>query len=359
MSSREGAHRSAVLLSIVVLTGCASTEGDGRSAASNMERLALSAPEIIGRTSSPDGVVPLDGHRVIVADPRERAVLLLGPGPEDRTVLGHEGRGPREYVLPQAAVPVGTDSILILDLALRRFLPVRLPSLAVGEATSLPDTLWNAKPIGTDRSGRIFFEKDVDLRGRTRIGPGDSSSVFRWDPATAVVVELVRLDATDRQQQASTVATSSGTTTIRMFVPEPFSRSDEWGVLPDGRLLIVRATPFAIEVVDTTGTVERRWSPPGFEASMSNRSETPGPVAIDRSMRVSPDGIAWLGLHGRAESDSTTFLVLGPNADILGMVVLPVRQQLIALGQGYAVIGEKDQDDLSVISVIQVDYRSP
>jgi hypothetical protein len=79
-------------------------------------------------------------------------------------------------------------------------------------------------------------------------GIPDSANIVRYDPAT----KQSEVIGTIPTGMTGTVSGSAGSTTVRMRA-KPLAATDAWVALPDGRVAIVRANPYRVDIVSGRG----------------------------------------------------------------------------------------------------------
>jgi len=221
----------------------------------------------------------------------------------------------------------------------------------------------------------------------------DTVPIVRWDPA------LKRVDTVAWVPSGLTTSVSGGANrtafTMRM---NPYSKADAWGVLPDGRVAIVRAEPYRVDIVEAPGrlrqgtavaytpvkigaaerdafrkgqsaggsggavmTMRVTGSPTsgGGSAPSSNTTVargTPGAVADAdfppvmpafpaRGVRTTPEGEIWV-LRNRAASDKTpTYDIFDGTGKLVGKATLKPNSAIVGFGAGTAYVARQDPED--------------
>jgi streptogramin lyase len=201
-------------------------------------------------------VRPLDGGRVMVADPLGGVLAVLDLAAGTMEPVGREGGGPGEWRQPDAVYPLPDGRTLLVDLGNAR-LTVLGADGAAGETYPMalttgdgPGGLEILVPGGTDAAGRVYFLS----RARPGARPGeDSSRVKVWEPGSGATTALAAL-----RPPAVTVTTSGGADDRRVSMRAvPLALADDWVVAPDGRVAVVRAEPYRVEWVSHDGAVTR------------------------------------------------------------------------------------------------------
>lgn len=228
--------------------------------AQQAREVTLGAPAAVhpGEFSMITGLRELRDGSVLVSDPIETRLIRLDPTLRRETPLGRVGPGPGEYRQPDGLWPLPADSTLLVDLGNNR-LTVITPEGRLGESRVLAEPSPNGRgltlmmPNGVDRRGRVYFRGGL---------PGqDSLPVMRLDRATgqSARVAMLRGPSVNRQE-------SGGANNRREVTgPVPLAPSDGWAASPAGRVFVVRAADYRVEVTQPDGSITRgapvRWSP--------------------------------------------------------------------------------------------------
>lgn len=228
----------------------------------------------------------LSDGRVLVNDIQRFRVLLYDKALKTFTpALDSSGTsgalGTSGISIPSAhLIAMPADSTMYLDIASRSLLTID-PTGKVAHVSALPRpqdilTLAVGYIYGTptlDAQGRLVYQGTPPNQNRallelnrkmqtekTATGAGaiDSAPIVRADFETRKVDTLTTVKIV--QQYASVVVTRDdrGNLTQRLTV-NPTQSADEWGLLPDGTIAILRAHDYHMEWVSPDGT--RRTSP--------------------------------------------------------------------------------------------------
>lgn len=327
------------------------------------------------------GLRELPDGRVLVTDRLEEQLGVADFAAGTFTVIGRPGRGPLEYHLPTALVPMAGDSTLLTDegnsrlvvvspqLRIVRSFVLRLPGIGVPLGARAVDSL-----------GRFYLQIPgwiSDARSR-----GDSVWLVRYDP---------------RRERVDTLAFIKGTTSPpqrsgrQLGIPfVPFSPQDAWTATLDGRVAIVHASDYHVQWRAPAGAVvdgppvraervvvtaadriafTRRFlanSPMGGRDPNGGMSAAPAELLADATVReiasyntfaremgaftgaapiVAPDGGILVERSGHVGAPSTwdAFDRAGRHVRRL---VLPAGRRLLGVGRGAAYLVAVDEDGL-------------
>lgn len=211
---------------------------------------------------------PLSDGRVLVNDPGSRRVLLFDAKLETATIVADSmGAGGNTYTGRLGLIPHRADSTLLVDPQSLSML-VLDPMGKVARVMSVPsaqDAMSFAGVLGSagmDPQGRIVYRgaPRFDFRGR---GPGaaggppqipempDSAAIFRIDLATRNVDTLGYIKTQKIKMNASTDENGRITMTSEI---NPLPVVDEWAMVSDGSVALIRGRDYHIDWVNADGT---------------------------------------------------------------------------------------------------------
>lgn len=225
--------------------------------------VTATSKELLG---NPTVARPLANGSVIVNDVARRRLLLLDPTLESFTVIADStsgalnGYGQR----PGALVPYVGDSTLFLDATAGSFLVID-PAGKVARVMSPPRPSdnnaianFNFGYPGFDAQGRMVYRTSFrTMFGQARDGtiqmpaPPDSAPLLRVDLDTrrADTITTLRLP----KYMQSSITLPNGATSM-MNLPVPLAAIDDWAVLSDGSIAIVRGRDYRVELIKPDGT---------------------------------------------------------------------------------------------------------
>lgn len=358
-------------------------------------RLTKAEAEYREPFTSINGLRELGDGRVIVADMRDKALVLIDMVRGTSTPVGRQGAGPGEWGMATVLYALPGDTTLMLDFSnARLFLigPDGKPATTVRLAEQSP--LYSAQLTGVDAAGRMLL-----VRSRPPAKPTDPSvgvaDVLRYDRITGRVDTVATL-AEPRGEQTAARMLDGGM--MQWVTNLPYAARDLAGIAPDGRIAIVRASPYRVEWIApdghrTVGPVAEAPNvritgaekddftrnsvrpgailvrggplPPAGKGSPARKAPampkpdlekifTPDqqwpavkPPFLDGALRVAPDGRAWV-LRTRAWDDSIpTYDVFDATGRVVERVAFPARTKLVGFGRGVLYLVRADEDDLA------------
>ncbi|MEO8139732.1 MAG: hypothetical protein ABI742_08805 [Gemmatimonadota bacterium] len=288
----------------------------------------------------------LEGARWVVIAPQDRAVSVVDFAKKSpsRFAMGQ----PKELEQPFHLFRAG-DSIFIGDWLKRRLTSWSLAG-AMGGALPAADALRGALPRGRDAEGRWYFE----LRpapGPDGSGNRDSAAILRAANGSGKLDTVARLAPFDLVE-----VSSDGR---RRLERRLLSGQDRWGVLPDGSLWIARVTQNRVDWRDPSGKVHEGDDLPDPVLPLTDNDREIFLSKFDAGLRptvsqipfaaikppfenalTAPDGLVWL-VKNRAIGDTIrSYQVVNHAGQLVQSVTHRGLGHIIALGGGYALVGE-------------------
>ena len=354
-------------------------------------RLAKADVRFPHEFSSITGLRELPDGRVLVTDGIDETLLRLDLKTGKADTVGRAGQGPGEYKTPDLLFPAAGGGTLLVDLGNAR-LSFFDAALKYQESSPISRGepgrgMTMVIPQGVDNQGRIYFQGVMRDPGA---GRADSGVVLRYDRTSEAI------DTVAKVKLAEVKVTSSGSANNRSMSmsPVPLSPDDQWGVGPDGRVAIARMADYHLEWLAPGGATARgaaaSWKPVpirdadknewaadmagGLSIMVSNdngrmsvRMGRGGPAGRDRdreerikslewpaakpafrSVRVSPEGDAWVERYVAAGA-AREFDVFGPDARLKRRVILPVGRRLVGFGKGVVYLRHTTEDELQYL----------
>jgi hypothetical protein len=339
------------------------------------------------------GVRELKDGRVLVADPREKIVVLIDFKSGHAIKVGREGSGPGEYGMPQRIIALPGDTSAIYDPSNLRYLVIG-PDGKTGPNFRLEELLsgghsrpGGAAPHGTDARGRIFFEGPAfTTTSAGRVVPADSTPVLRYDRTTQRIDTIAYVKLAEGNAQVS----SERTGLVQMQVGrKPFPARDDWAALSDGGVAVVRVHDYhvdayfasgrhtsgprvRVDAIPVTEADKEEWRAErrGIAGLQLGRGGAPMRGALPRSASepefpafkppfvmgavARPNGELWV-LRSRKASDMVpVYDVFNATGTLIARVALPALARIIGIGDGTLYVARTDPDDLQYLQRYQV-----
>ncbi|MFN8583503.1 MAG: hypothetical protein U0163_21315 [Gemmatimonadaceae bacterium] len=342
------------------------------------------------------GVRELADGRVLVLDMMDKAIQVVDAQFSAATRVGREGRGPGEYARPAQLIAAPGDSSLVYDVGAFRYLWIdqqgrpggTLPLMIAGEAAlTIPAVIR-----GIDAKGRLVFQT-------TGVTMKDGAPVFA--DSTPVVRRALtggKLDTLAFVHTGSVSPRMSGSATSGLKISgtmPAFPTVDDWGMLPDGRVAIVRGKDYHVDLVAAPGSVaaappiayervkvveadkERVREATRKSRDMANKAiadamsslpkgRTPPKMptmTIDEpaswpaekpafgqgALLIAPNGRLWVRRHRAAADTLPLYDVLGVNGRVESRMTLPFKGRVVGFGRGWVYVVRIDADDLEYL----------
>ena len=353
------------------------------------------------------GVRELRDGRVIAADAREKTVQVIDLKAGAATKIGREGSGPGEYALPMRLLGLPGDTSAVYDPLNRRYLLIG-PDGKVGAFASYetqdatPGRMRISIPRGIDARGRLYsVGPNFNINPSGPSSSSDSAPILRLDRATKKTDTVAFIHT-----PAATVTTSGGgsgqNVSVRAGGGNPYAATDEWAVMPDGRVAVLRVKDYHIDWYapngqKTSGTAiayekikvtdedkkqyrERAASGAGTAITMTQRvgpggATTGASVGTPANIQLpeptdwpdvkppftvnaaigAPNGQVWVLRTRSAKDKIPTYDVIDASGKVVSRVALPANTRLVGFGTGTVYLARSDEDDLQYLQR----YRLP
>jgi hypothetical protein len=320
--------------------------------ASSFAAVVAQAPPEVGRLvwRSQEGFTAIsairelaDG-RVIIADSREKRIVVLSPQGQSLTEVGRTGEGPGEFALPYSLMPFRAESTIVTDVMLRRYLVIG-PDLKIARTTSFPATAsWAAQ-------GQIVVGEE-EILGLAGMPTPEAPSVTlsRLSLRTGEIRSIMRLAS------APPVPIEAGG---RQIVVNPsFAANDTFAVASNGQIAVVRTSNYRVDWFNRDGNQLAAGPPTPYEpvpfAPQERRgpfgSTIPGPAtkpAFDgKRIHIDGSGVLWVGRSERLGSTGHRYDLFDTKGHRMRTVTLPVGRVLIGFGHRATYLVFTDADGL-------------
>jgi hypothetical protein len=346
----------------------------------------------------------LPNGQVVVSDRREQTLQRLDFASGSAEPVGRSGAGPREWGVPGRLMPLRGDTTVMEDFINARLFLVN-PDGSPGETFRIPESSPAnfGTLIGADAQGRLIVERPrVDAENPMGGSIG--------------IVDILRYDRVTNQtdtigQRGDVQGENSGARQLpggflQSFTNLPLAPRDAALVTSDGRTVVVRHSPYVLEVIapesarrrgpsadapvvrvtqaekeafvraqirpgsiivrqpaggsavprtgSLTGPSSSRPVPP--QALIAGALDNPNmtwpalkPPFIASSALAGPDGTVWVQ-RSRAHDDNVpVYDVFGTDGRVTHRVALPVGARLVGFGKGVAYLVTSDADDLQYL----------
>jgi hypothetical protein len=304
----------------------------------------------------------LSPGKLLVADERERKLVLVDFDANTARSIGRTGSGPGEFRSLGALVPRRGGGAFLVDFVQRRLLPV-LPNGALADPVLMPES--SLLIAAADTNGRLYANR---MLFRNRV-ISDSMQILRWDVASDRVDTLLQFNA-----GRSGMIIPAGTKQRVWY------STTSWAPLADGTIVLLEAATYRLSrwsngsaTVVATLPFERRavtaedrnaWVDAQKEVkpvALGQQGAQPGPARprpeptfpttfpafeADTPLLLAPDGTLWV--H-RLQSPRDTLQmvdVIDLAGRLVGRVQLAAKSRIVAIGKNAIYVVEVDADDV-------------
>jgi hypothetical protein len=341
------------------------------------------------------GVRELRDGRVVAIDVRDKVVQIVDFKQGSATKIGREGSGPGEYALPMRLLALPGDTSAVYDPLNSRMLLIT-PEGKPGAFTRIEQPAPGGgggfvraglvAPRFTDAKGRIYWQgSGVQFRDGAPPVESDSAPILRYDRATAKADTVAFVRPPKGNVQASG---GGGRVNMRIGGGNPFTPRDEWAVLADGRVAVLRSPEYRVDWYGTGG--KKSGTPNAFEAlkvtekqkqlwrdsrklqtaitmtiDNGNRRASAGPPPadlpeptgwpdklppfLDNSAFATPNGMILVNRTRDADDETPNIDVLDASGKIVARYELPKNSRLVGTGNGAIYTVRTDADDLQYL----------
>jgi len=358
---------------VVVTTGSLHAQ---KLPSQSLGKPAATFPEPV---SSPVGFRALDAQRVIVADQLEGAVSLLDFASGTTTPIGRQGDGPGEYGMPGPLFAAG-DTTYMLDMGNRRLLVITPAGQLLSTTIPLSQPGLPVFPRGVDAQGRIYFDLGgIAMPGLEESARTGRAPLIRWDRTTN------QYDTLGTVQFPPMAPVGPGEVRISLG-GGAYQPRDDWSVLPDGRVGLVRAAEYHVEwlghgapvvgpdvqytpvkvgedeknawadqmasrgmIVEVENGRRRTRRPPRPDITRMTWPEVMPPFTGTRAVLASPNGDLWVRRAQPAKASGAIYDVFDGSGRPVRRVTLEGNRVVLGFGPGTVFVARTDEDDLQWI----------
>lgn len=360
--------QQAIVLTVLSLTMAATAIGQQPRAAGKSD--VESPPEF----SMVMSVAELANGQVAVFDARERNVFRLNFADGSVTPIAKSGSGPFEVANPWRLMPLGGDSIGILDIQNLRILVVR-PNGQPGAFVPMSGFLGNEgnrRVMGSHLHPALksVTYADIDEQGR--------QLVVSQSPAGGWQVVVGSLGATSQPRQVSRAAggtavgraVSASSAPVNLFVTEP----EIWTASLDGWVALVSANPYRVDLMTPDGRrivgtpvpvppkpitqatkdslvaeFRRTTTLPGGQPSFTWPELLPAfRSGLSHPIAFAPNGRLWVR-RLVSGGELPLYDIFSREGKLVERVTLAAGERLVGIGRAHLYVVALDEDDLETV----------
>lgn len=331
-----------------------------------------------------NSVLELRDGRLVATDFAGPTVQIIDFAKGSHTTLGRKGAGPNEYMMPDRPLPGIGDTIFVADVGQNRFVRVTADGRVAGSFAWPASAALGGQFRGADRLGRFYYlgsrygqDAGGGVKKATSIdaafaGVSDSAPLIRWDRVKNRLDTLARLHLAPLAKPGSGGAAGHQ---VIMSRPQPFGAEDDWAVLPDGRVAILRVADYHVDWIGPDG--KKLATPPNAyqreKVTAADKAQILKPVQamlsggakftvaapkesdfhwpaykppfIAHFTMVTPEGRIWVQ-RSVAQGAEPMYDELDERGQVARHYVLPKGAHLVGFGKGAVYVTQPDEDEL-------------
>jgi hypothetical protein len=389
----EIAHRLALRAALMAALGVASAVKAQRAPTRELGKPAAEFAEPFSGVSM---VRELSDGRLLVLDVQDKVVEVVDRAFGSAQAVGREGSGPGEYRMPFQLIAGRADTTLLYDVMNARFLVIG-PDGKPGTTISLL-SLSGGLPIGptsvrgVDSRGRLLYQGLNFTLAGGKPTFADSAAIIRYDITSKKADTLAYVHTVAPKMEIGQ-GSGGSPASVKMGTPA-FPVVDEWGLLPDDRLVVLRGRNYALDVIAANGTrsteikvpydpvkvterdkedvrkanararevarkamseaIASSGAPSGTKVpnlQMDDPTDWPDvkPPFAQGALRIAPNGQLWVARLGSAGVKATGYDVLTPAGKLLFQVRVPEKVRIVGFGAHALYTIRVDEDDLQYL----------
>ncbi|HYW05379.1 MAG TPA: 6-bladed beta-propeller [Longimicrobium sp.] len=366
---------AACILLVAPLSACQADKGGGTPTVA-----AAATPQVTvpgwraGDPVSVGGVNAKDGEELftvvsVAEDPEgrfyvlnvgDKRILVFDTAGTHLRTLGHEGRGPGEFVAPRTLAPVGSDGLYVLDLMQRRISRFRR-----SDGRHLSDVTVGAwkKQMPYDMRASLGGAVAVEFRPGPTIGGGRGNpGLVPVDTITGEVraAEAVEIDTVRRFEATS----EQGKARRVQLMDAPFAARPVWAVDQRGAFVFGTGSEYAVfraeqgkvqevfrrpaePLLPVTNRDREEWFGQPTRESLRGKVSFPKHKPFYAALLVDPAGLVWLNVP--SGSPGRMWAVHDGSGRSLGKVTFAPGQRLMHVSRGSMYVVETDEDGVETL----------
>lgn len=332
------------------------------------------------------GLVEMSGDRAVILDQQESRLVMVNFATGTVSAIGRSGGGPGEWRQPVSVLSGPGGQAIVGDPGLGKLHLVgadgKVSGAILPSAEEGIGAISTTMARGTDRQGRLYYQS---LPSPTSGTIPDVAEVRRYDPAT----KKTQLIITVPSGMTGAASGGQGNFNVRMR-SLPLAMTDAWVSLPDGRVAVVRAKPYRVDIVDGAGQVktgpvvpytplrvtkadrdayrERAASArpmmiaigggggspsPGAMRGPTGQSDIPDsdfpevmpPFSGRGAVLATPEGEIWVQRTRAANDKTPTWDIFSATGQLVGKATLKPLSTVVGFGAGVVYVARQDPED--------------
>lgn len=236
-----------------------------RAASAQQPVPVVTLPEPTAKAATSFGVIlgvrALSDGRVLVDDPGHRQIRLFAPDLANSIVVMDSAAGTsRSYgSRPTPLIPYLADSTLVPDYR-SRTISVLDPQGHLARSSAMPsvtDVGLLRRGASVDRNGRVVYVGNAREVPPPNARPGDEPVLSDSMPLLRADLDARRTDTIAmiaRPVELIQAMSPDNKTLLKVYTPNPTGTLDEWAVLSDGSVAIVRGRDYHVDWIRPDGS---------------------------------------------------------------------------------------------------------
>jgi hypothetical protein len=355
--------------------------------------LELGAASLVAATTLPAQAFPteftsvgsvreLSDGRTLIADSREKRLLVLDWSTGRARDIGRTGDGPGEYRSLSQLLALPADTTVVIDHVARRWILYAGDRMQASVAPERALYLWQflAPPQGVDSQGNVLVVAAVPWKG-----VGERAVLSRMPTYAESLVALrlsrdgARIDTLARLRGrpwgASTFTRGVGAQRMTYTASNPLSAPEQALLFPDGSVAVARQHPFRVEWIDRDGgrrqgpvldtasvratpreraaAIARVWPeagpPPLTEADFSGWPELVPSFPSDALLHVPGNRLAVRRQRTEAQPHERIDII-SRDGSLVKRLQLAAGERAVAFGARHMYVTHTDEDGLVILS---------
>jgi hypothetical protein len=321
----------------------------------------------------------LTNGKILVSDASTPGLWLLDPVSGDATPIGQPGANPDQYTQPAGFYSGAGNTILLNDHSGPRAITLSADGRITGGYSTGRKGTRSSSDSDTDstkidaRGFAYFMDSGADFRRMTDGKTSGASDLVRLDPVKQTIDVVAHLMVPVQHQ----VGAGNGMTYTSSTIGDP---TDGWDVMPDGRIAIVRASPYRLEWLSPAGkstlgpviaydpipftaqdreaaekTAGRGRVSVGVAGGSSSGNGMPEreyaiqkPVFLPYDVIASPSGHVWVRRTQPFGATATIYDVFDATGARVDRVTMPADSRVIGFGPGSVLVREGNLKNASL-----------
>ncbi len=209
--------------------------------------------------TAPAGIRALPDGRVVVLDIRERQLVVLDANLANAKPLSRTGSGPGEFQAPLFLIRTIGDSLLLGDMGHQRLLVIDPSGKMAGQkrvgngpVSMASQAIYTGTPVSDPRGRIVYQSTNAKVSSGMQVTTDSTAPILRLNLSTGATDTLAHVRVSAPRMKISGDPTKRASMKMSMVV-DPFPTIDDWALLPDGTLAVIRGVDYHIDWIAPDG----------------------------------------------------------------------------------------------------------